>query len=61
MLIVQEDGRPASAIVVQALGYGLDQMALEAVRNWRFDPAKKDGKPISVEIEVETKFQLPPL
>ncbi len=37
---------------------GLDQKAIEAVRNWRFSPAMKDGRPVPVQINVEVNFRL---
>jgi len=36
---------------------GLDEEALEAVKQWKFDPALKDGRPVSVAIAIEVKFQ----
>jgi TonB family protein len=36
---------------------GLDEKALEAVRQFRFKPAMKDGKtPVPVAITIEVKF-----
>jgi periplasmic protein TonB len=40
------------------LGYGLDAKAVEAVQNWRFQPALKDGRPVDVQISVEVAFHL---
>jgi TPR repeat protein len=37
---------------------GLDDKAMEAVRQWRFKPAMKDGEPVAVQINVETSFHL---
>jgi TPR repeat protein len=37
---------------------GLDEKAIEAVRNWRFEPALKDGKPVPVLIAVNVAFHL---
>ena len=37
---------------------GLDQKAIEAVRNWKFEPAKNNGKPVAVQINVEVNFRL---
>jgi hypothetical protein len=37
----------------RTLGLGLDEKAIEAVKNWRFEPATKDGKPVAVAINVE--------
>jgi len=57
-LIVDETG-PAQIIrVVRGLGNGLDAKALEAVQQWRFQPARKDGKPVNVRISVEVGFHL---
>jgi TonB family protein len=36
----------------------LDEKAIEAVKNWRFEPAVKDGKPVAVAISVEVDFRL---
>jgi periplasmic protein TonB len=37
---------------------GLDEKAIEAVRQWRFQPAMKDGQPVTVAINVEVSFRL---
>src|SRR6202142_1277787 len=57
-LIVGPDGRPRDVRVARTLGLGLDEKAIEAVKNWRFEPAYKDGKPVSVPINVEVSFRL---
>jgi TonB family protein len=57
-LIVGVDGKPRNIRVLNALGMGLDEKAVEAVRSWRFSPALKDGKPVAVEIAVEVDFHL---
>ena len=57
-LIVDAAGNPRDIRVVRGLGYGLDAKAMEAVRRWHFDPALKDGKPVSVQISVEVEFRL---
>lgn len=57
-LIVGPDGKPRDIKVARALGMGLDQKAIEAVRNWKFEPAMKDGKPVAVQINVEVNFRL---
>jgi TonB family protein len=57
-LIVDAEGHPHDIRIVRGLGSGLDAKAIEAVRQWRFDPAKKDGKPVSVLISVEVAFRL---
>jgi len=57
-LIVGEDGMPRNIRIIKPLGHGLDEKAIEAVRSWKFDPARKDGKPVAVEIAVEVDFHL---
>ena len=57
-LIVDATGHPQSIQVVRPLGFGLDQKAIEAVQQWRFQPGLKDGKPVSVEIGLEVEFRL---
>jgi len=57
-MIVTADGRPRDVRVVRSLGMGLDEKAIEAVRSWRFEPAKNDGHPVAVQINVEVSFRL---
>ena len=35
---------------------GLDEKAIAAVSQWKFEPALKDGRPVPVQINVEVKF-----
>jgi periplasmic protein TonB len=58
MLVVDTAGRPRNIRVVSSLGMGLDEKAIEAVKNWRFEPSQKDGHPVNVEIAVEVEFHL---
>ncbi len=57
-LIVGADGNPREIKVVRPLGMGLDQKAVESVRQWKFSPATKNGKPVAVEVRVEVAFTL---
>jgi TonB family protein len=57
-LIVGSDGRPRDLKVARSLGMGLDQKAIEAVKNWRFAPAIRDGHAVAVQINVEVSFRL---
>ncbi|HEY5030795.1 MAG TPA: energy transducer TonB [Candidatus Angelobacter sp.] len=52
------DGRTRDLVVVRSLGMGLDEKAIEAVRTWRFDPAKKDGRPVAVQMNIIVSFHL---
>jgi len=57
-LVIGPDGRPHEIRVARPLGMGLDEKAIEAVRTWRFDPARKDGQPVAVQMNVEVSFRL---
>jgi periplasmic protein TonB len=57
-MIVGADGKPKNIKVQRQLGMGLDEKAIEAVKTWRFEPAQKDGQPVSVQINVEVFFRL---
>jgi len=56
--VVSADGKPQQIRVQRPLGMGLDEKAIEAVRQWRFEPAKKDGQAVPVMINVEVNFRL---
>jgi len=57
-MIVAPDGRVHEVRVMRSAGMGLDERAIEAVKTWRFDPARKDGQPVAVQISVEVSFRL---
>lgn len=57
-LTVNEQGLPTNVHIIAPLGHGLDAKAVEAVRTWRFDPARKGGQPVSVAIQVQVDFHL---
>jgi TonB family protein len=55
---VWPDGRPHNLRVVQSLGLGLDEKAIEAVSQWRFVPGKRDGAAVKTLATVEVNFRL---
>ena len=57
-LVVGPDGRPHNIRISRSLGLGLDEKAVEAVRQWKFEPARKNGQPVAVQINVEVEFRL---
>lgn len=44
--------------LIRHLGLGLDEKAIEAVLNWKFQPAKQNGVPVAVQINIEVSFRL---
>lgn len=57
-LVIGPDGKPRDIRVARALGMGLDQKAVEAVKRWVFEPGTKDGRPVAVQLNVEVNFRL---
>jgi TonB family protein len=57
-LIVDENGNPRNIHIVRSLGMGLDERAIEAVRQYRFTPAMYRGKPVPVEVNIQVNFRL---
>jgi TonB family protein len=55
---IDASGLVADARVTHAIGLGLDEKALEAVRKWKFRPAMKNGAPIATHSEVGIVFRL---
>jgi len=53
------DGRVGSTEVSKSSGYTiLDKSAMEAVKLWKFEPAKKAGKPFAIRVKLPIKFVL---
>ncbi len=57
-VIVDAQGNPRNLRVLRRLGMGLDEKALDAVARYKFKPAKKNGKPVAVRIEVQVNFRM---
>jgi protein TonB len=57
-LWVDENGSPSHIRVVRGVGMGLDEKAIEAVRQYKFKPAMKDGKPVKVDLYIDVNFQI---
>jgi len=57
-LIVDSNGVPQNVHVAKGLGNELDQKAVEAVQQYRFKPATKDGEPVPVALNVDFNFRI---
>jgi len=55
-MTVGTDGVPTNLHVVKSLRSDYDQSAMDAVREWRFTPAMKDGRPVAVDTHVEINY-----
>jgi TonB family protein len=57
---VTKNGAVGNIKVVKSLEPGLDAKAVEAVRNWKFQPATKAGKPVTVSATIRVNFRTYP-
>ncbi|HEV3484416.1 MAG TPA: energy transducer TonB, partial [Vicinamibacterales bacterium] len=56
--MINENGTVDDVRVLKPLPFGLDQAAVEAVRQWVFRPATFDGKPVPVVFNLTINFRL---
>ena len=57
-VIVEKDGTASTMKIVKSLDPGLDEAAMAAVKQWKFAPGTKDGKPVRVSATIEVNFRL---
>jgi protein TonB len=57
-LWVDEHGNPSHVRVIRGIGMGLDEKAVEAVRQYKFKPAMLHGKPVKVDMDVDVDFHI---
>lgn len=53
---LESNGQVKHILITKRLGYGLDESAVRAAREIKFEPATKDGKPISSVVIIEYSF-----
>jgi TonB family protein len=57
-IVVRHDGTVGDVRVLKGLGGGLNERAVQAVRQWRFEPARRQGAAVDVIVEVAVEFSL---
>jgi protein TonB len=57
-LIVDPRGNPVNIRVIRHLGMGLDEKAMDAVRQYRFKPAMYQGHPVPVQMVIDVDFHM---
>ncbi|MDQ3419997.1 MAG: energy transducer TonB [Acidobacteriota bacterium] len=57
-IVVRADGSVGDVKVLGGLGGGLNRNAVDAVKQWRFSPARRQGVPVDVMVEVAVAFKL---
>lgn len=56
--VVDRSGKVCEVQVVRPGGMGLDERAANGVKDWRFQPATRNGEPVAVKLYVEVGFHL---
>ncbi len=56
--VIGADGRAHDLRLQRSLGMGLDEKAIEAIRQWKFEPGRKDGIAVAVQVNIEVSFHL---
>lgn len=56
--VVDSRGETTQVQILKPLGMGLDDQAVKVVRQWRFQPARRDGKAVAVLVDIEVTFRL---
>jgi TonB family protein len=54
--IIPEDGMPRVIRVIRSLNWQFDEIAINALKQWRFSPAMKEGNPVKVRMNVAVEF-----
>ena len=56
--VIDEKGKVISAKATKSTRTEFEQPALDAIHNWVFKPATKDGKPVKVRVTIPFRFNL---
>lgn len=54
--MIDEQGNVAEADVVKSSDQTFDKFATEALKKWKFKPARQDGTPIAMQVTIPIKF-----
>jgi TonB family protein len=57
-LVVDSNGIARNVVVVKGIGTGLEESTLQALRQWRFRPATRNGRPVAVTAGIDVNFRL---
>ena len=56
--VIKTDGTVDILRVVRGMPLGLTESAIEALKQWMFNPGSKDGKSVDVVVNIEINFNL---
>ena len=52
-IVVDREGKVSRVKVVRSLAPDMDRKAVEGVKTWKFNPSRKNGVPVAVEMNIE--------
>ena len=58
IIVIDEKGSIMSSSIAKSSHAEFERPALEAVKNWKFKPAKKDGNPVKVRVTIPLRFNV---
>lgn len=56
--VITSKGEAHQIRVQKSLDKELDQKAIEALRQWQFQPGEKDNKPVATRVSIEIRFNV---
>jgi protein TonB len=56
--VINQEGEPTDIRVVQSLEESLDREAVKALERWVFEPGRRNGDPVRVEVEIRLSFKI---
>jgi TonB family protein len=56
--VVDSTGIPRQIVIARPIGFGLDEKAVEAVKNSHFRPATVNGQPVPVVVDLVVTFRI---
>ena len=56
--VITKNGGVSIMRVIRPIGFGLEENAAEALSQWVFEPGRRSGQPVDVQLEIEVNFKL---
>ena len=58
LALIDKKGNVSKIKIKKSLNNSLDKAAIEALKQWKFEPAKRNGKPVAVWVSVPFEFSI---
>jgi len=57
-VVLSQEGRVLHANIVRGAPYGLNELAIRALQDWKLKPATLDRRPVTTKVNIEIMFRL---